>query len=223
VPILRLPSPEESETACCEARQGKIATFKTRSPEETPHSSPHRPLFADQSSACEGSKLDQSIQNVSGYFERSRHPAVSFTSNEGEVRYPSNLRWICVRCTNSCHDLPGRERNILLTMNDITRITRTTKLTAQEFSRSSRGTAPYERKMKKHNGRCVFLQGSRCSIYGTRPLICRFYPFSLRPLGDKMLEVGFDSSCSGIGTGPNRSERFFRGLITLAKKELSPQ
>ena len=223
MPILWLPSPEESETACCEARQGKIATIKTRSPEETPHSSPHRPLFADRSPACEGSNLDQSIRSVSGHVKRSHHPGVSFTSSEGEVRYPADLRWICVRCTNSCHDLPGRERNILLTINDIKRITSATKLASQEFSRSSRGTTPYERKMKKHKGRCFFLQASGCSIYIARPLICRFYPFSLHPSRDKMLEVGFDSSCSGIGKGPNRSERFFRSLVTLAKKELSPQ
>jgi len=167
--------------------------------------------------------LDQSIRSASGHIKRSHHPAVSFTSDEGEVRYPADLRWICVRCANSCHDLPGRERNILLAPKDIKRITSATKLAAQEYSLPSRGTAPYDRRMKKRNGTCIFLQGSRCSIYKARPLICRFYPFSLHPSGDKMLEVGFDSSCSGIGKGPNRGEKFFHNLVALAKKELSPQ
>ena len=173
--------------------------------------------------ASEGSNLDQPIRSAFSHFKRSHHPAVSLTSDEGEIRYPADLRWICVRCTNSCHDLPGRERNILLTTNDIKRITSATRLTAQEYSLSSRGTAPYDRKMRKRKGRCMFLQGSGCSIYRARPLICRFYPFSLRPSGDKMLEVGFDSSCSGIGKGPNRGERFFHNLAALARKELGSQ
>lgn len=164
--------------------------------------------------------MDQSIRTASGRIKRLHHPSVSFTSGEGEVRYPSDLRWVCIRCANSCQDLPGRERNILLAPNDIRRVTSATKLAAQEYSLPSQGTAPYGRKMKKRKGRCIFLRGSRCSIYGARPLICRFYPFSLHPSGDEMLEVGFDSSCSGMGKGPSRGKEFFRDLVALARKEL---
>jgi Fe-S-cluster containining protein len=144
----------------------------------------------------------------------------SFTTKEGEVQYPAHLRWICVRCTKSCRDLPGRTRNILLAQSDIKRITDSKKLTAKEFSVSSRGSFPYIRKMRKLGGRCVFLKDSRCSIYRARPLICRFYPFSLHPAGNKTFEIGFDLSCSGMGKGPYRSERFFRDLVQLANKEL---
>jgi Fe-S-cluster containining protein len=144
----------------------------------------------------------------------------SFTTDEGEVQYPGDLRWICVRCTRSCRDLPGRTRNILLAECDIKRITDSTKLTAKEFSVSSRGSFPYVRKMRKLGGRCVFLKDSRCSIYRTRPLICRFYPFSLNPAGNNTFEIGFDLSCSGMDKGPYRDERFFRDLVELASKEL---
>jgi len=170
--------------------------------------------------ASEGSNLDQSIGSASGHFKRSSHTVVSFTSDEGEVRYPANLTWTCIGCANSCRDLPGRKRNILLVPSDTKRISSATKLTAQEFSLSSPGTVPYDRKMKKHKGKCIFLQGSRCSIYRARPLICRFYPFSLRSLSDGTLEVGFDPSCSGIGKGPSRGEKLFHDLVTLARKEL---
>jgi Fe-S-cluster containining protein len=145
----------------------------------------------------------------------------SFTSDEVEIRYPAHLRWICIRCTNSCRDLPGRRRNILLAPSDIKRITDATKLTTKEFSLPSRGPVPYNRKMKKRKERCVFLQGSRCSIYGARPLICRFYPFSLHPAGDNTFQIGFDASCSGIGKGPHRRQRFFHSLLRLAKRELN--
>jgi Fe-S-cluster containining protein len=144
----------------------------------------------------------------------------SFTTEEGEVQYPAHLRWTCVRCTKSCRDLPGRTRNILLAQSDIKRITDSKKLADKEFSVSSRGSFPYIRKMRRLDGRCVFLQDSRCSIYRARPLICRFYPFSLHPVRNNTFEIGFDLSCSGLGKGPYRSERFFRDLVELANKEL---
>jgi hypothetical protein len=144
----------------------------------------------------------------------------SFTAQEGEVQYPVHLRWTCVRCTKSCRDLPGRTRNILLAQSDIKRITDSTKLAAKEFSASSRGSFPYVRKMRKLGGRCVFLKASRCSIYRARPLICRFYPFSLHPARNNTFEIGLDLSCSGMDKGPYRDERFFRDLVELANKEL---
>jgi Fe-S-cluster containining protein len=139
---------------------------------------------------------------------------------DAEVRYPAGLRWICIRCTNSCRDLPRRIRNILLAESDIKRITKATKLVPEEFSTSSGGSFPYVRRMRKIGGRCIFLRESRCSIYRARPLICRFYPFSLRAATNKTFEIGFDSSCSGMGRGPHRSARFFSGLVELASKEL---
>jgi len=137
-----------------------------------------------------------------------------------EVQYPARLRWTCIRCTKSCRDLPGRTRNILLLEGDIKRITDVTKLAAKDFSASSKGSFPYVRKMRKLGGRCIFLQKSRCSIYEARPLICRFYPFSLRTAANNTFEIGFDPSCSGIGKGPRRNGRFFFGLVGLASKEL---
>jgi Fe-S-cluster containining protein len=165
--------------------------------------------------------LDQSTRRRSSQPKRRQEASASFTSDKGEVRYPAHLRWICLRCTRSCRDLPGRRRNILLAPSDIRRITGAARLTAKEFSVPSRGRVPYERKMRKLRGRCMFLQGSRCSIYGVRPLICRFYPFFLRPARDGTFDIGFDPSCSGMGKGPHRGERFFHSLVGIANRELS--
>lgn len=164
--------------------------------------------------------MDQSARNYSSPPKRTRQCGVLFTSEGEEVLYPLSLSWICVRCTNSCRDMPRRRRKILLVRSDITRITGATRLGEEEFSTSSCGPAPYVRMMKKLKGACIFLQGSRCSVYQARPLICRFYPFSLRPSGDGRLEIGFDSACSGVGKGPTRNEKFFQSLVKLAEKEL---
>ena len=172
-------------------------------------------------SVLEGSDLDQSTESALRGLRSTSQSWASFISSEGEVRYPIHVRWICVRCTNSCRDLPDQRRKILLTSTDLARITNATRLAPKEFSASSRALAPYERMMKKRNGRCIFLRGSKCSIYRSRPLICRFYPFCIGPSGAKGFEVGFDLRCSGIGKGQRRGEKFFRGLVRLAKTELN--
>jgi len=77
--------------------------------------------------------------------------------------------------------------------------------------------------MRKHEGRCTFLRGSRCSIYKARPLICRFYPFFLDRSKEGELKIGYDPACSGVGKGKVRGEKFFEGLAKLAKRELSIQ
>ena len=169
----------------------------------------------------EGSDLDQSMSSALKGLSSTSQSWASFISSEGEVRFPTHVRWTCVRCTNSCRDLPDQRRKILLTSTDIARITNATRLTPKEFSASSRASAPYERMMKKRNGRCIFLHGSKCYIYRSRPLICRFYPFCVGPSGTKTFEVGFDSRCSGFGKGQRRGEKFFRSLVRLAKTELS--
>jgi len=75
--------------------------------------------------------------------------------------------------------------------------------------------------MRKHEGRCIFLRGSGCSIYKARPLICRFYPFFLDRSKEGGLKIGHDPACSGVGKGKVLSEKFFEGLAKLAKRELS--
>jgi Fe-S-cluster containining protein len=47
--------------------------------------------------------------------------------------------------------------------------------------------------LRRNSGACRFLSLDRCSVYGSRPRICRTYPFVLT---DGRLEV---SSCPGLG------------------------
>lgn len=145
------------------------------------------------------------------------------TSGGEVIQYPANLRWKCVRCTNSCRDVSHRKRNILLTAKDTERIEHVTKQKATQFSIASRGCTPYERRMRKIGGRCMFLRGSRCSIYKARPLICRFYPFYLHRSEDGAFQIGFDPACSGIGKGKLLGEEFFLSLVRLARRELPSQ
>lgn len=170
--------------------------------------------------AWKESGLDHLTRKTSGNPVRSSRSYAKLTLDDETVRYPACLRWTCVRCANSCRDLPGHKRSILLTGHDTERIARTTGRATREFSTALRSHFPYERKMKKVRGRCIFLNGSTCSIYKARPLICRFYPFFLRRSGKRALEIGFDPACSGIGSGTVPGEEFYQRLTRLAKREL---
>lgn len=143
--------------------------------------------------------------------------------SEDVIRYPPQLRWVCIRCGNSCHDVGERKRSILLTARDLERITDITLMEPRQYSVASRTGPPYTKMMKKIRGKCLFLQGTECSIYLARPLICRFYPFSLVRSQRGGVRIGFDPACSGIGKGCHRGKRFFHSLARLARGELSQE
>ena len=171
--------------------------------------------------ALEDCKLNQiPHESLGRSLPSSRFPILVGSDREG-VRYPAHLRWTCTRCANSCRDVQGRRRNILLTANDTERIVIATKRRPKEFSVALRGRFPYQRRMRKQEGACVFLKGSKCSVYEVRPLICRFYPFFLHRAEHAELKIGFDPLCSGIGKGKFRGELFFHALLRLAKSELT--
>jgi len=79
----------------------------------------------------------------------------------------------------------------------------------------------YQYKMKKRNGKCIFLDGKACRIYNHRPLICRFYPFSVEKKSNKyVFEIAED--CPGIGLGGVIPCEMFEAMLQEAQKRLSP-
>ena len=130
------------------------------------------------------------------------------------IKYP-NVRWTCKLCGNCCGDMPGRERKILLTEKDLKRIKVSSLVTDNSFFKKNMlENGPYKYEMVKTNGNCIFLSSKRCSIYQNRPMICRFYPFTL--IEDKGYIFDVDHSCQGIGKGITIDEKYFKKLIEEA-------
>jgi len=73
--------------------------------------------------------------------------------------------------------------------------------------------------MKKRGGKCVFLYGKACRIYKIRPLICRFYPFSLKK-GSNGYKFEFSEKCPGIDIGNALKKSDFERMFEEAKKIL---
>lgn len=120
-------------------------------------------------------------------------------------------------CGNCCRDRPGRERRIFLTEADLGQIQKSGVKT-KFYRKSERATGPYEYEMVKKDGGCIFLSGNRCTIYWNRPLICRFYPFTMFEADGYVFDV--DRDCGGLGLGEVVNKRCYSELIREAKKTI---
>lgn len=128
--------------------------------------------------------------------------------------YPKNVSFICNQCGRCCGDTEDIVRHILLLKTDVASISNKLLLRDQEFAEEISGFEPYIYEMKKTKaGKCIFLENNVCTIYEIRPLICRFYPFQLKNLGNNRYSFSYTSTCMGIGKGPCQKRTFFENLF----------
>ena len=134
---------------------------------------------------------------------------------------PNKVQFDCQRCARCCGDTSHRGRNLLLTNSDVKQICKVTEMNPLSFASPISDGGYYQYKMKKRNGKCIFLDGKACRIYNHRPLICRFYPFSVEKKSNKyVFEIAED--CPGIGLGGVIPCEMFEAMLQEAQKRLSP-
>ncbi|MEM3737317.1 MAG: YkgJ family cysteine cluster protein [Candidatus Bathyarchaeia archaeon] len=134
------------------------------------------------------------------------------------VSYPPGIRFLCNRCTICCRNTTTRVRRILLLEQEVLEISEVTSRAISTFAEPSREDSRFPYEMKKIKGRCSFLVGDSCTIYEYRPLICRFYPFSLRRFGG-VYYFHPTKECPAIGDGEELEKGFFENLLRLALKK----
>lgn len=137
------------------------------------------------------------------------------------IKYPKGIAFICLRCGLCCKDSSYKPRLILALRSEVRRISKRTGLKPYDFAEDS-GKQTYGYILKKReDGSCIFLRNNNCSIYKMRPLVCRFYPFYLKQVGNKDYVFSFTKECPGLGRGKPLTGKFFRHLLTYALKELN--
>ncbi|HUW48667.1 MAG TPA: YkgJ family cysteine cluster protein [Patescibacteria group bacterium] len=135
--------------------------------------------------------------------------------------YPENVRFQCTRCTKCCGDTLAKTRHIIMVEVEARRICEATLQPIVAFAHRIEGRAPYVYEMRKNQtGKCVFLKEDSCSVYAFRPLVCRFYPFELKPEERGGHLFSFTNECSGIGEGKRLRLEEFRKLMREAKDRL---
>ena len=118
--------------------------------------------------------------------------------------YGNGLKFECQRCLYCCSYEPGY---VYLSREDIINGANATALSPRDFiSVYCRlvdfGTFSMVSLKEKENYDCIFLTREGCSIYQSRPLQCRTYPFwpSVMESWESWEKEG--RSCPGIGKGP---------------------
>jgi len=130
-----------------------------------------------------------------------------------EFDYPANVRFKCEKCALCCGDTADRVRRILLLKVEAERISRLIGKGVDAFADGVMGFEPYVFQMKKIDGKCVFLEDNKCSVYRVRPLICVFYPFEIREVRENRFVFGFTGECPAIGKGRMLGESYFLNLF----------
>lgn len=134
-----------------------------------------------------------------------------------EFKYPKNVGFDCNFCGRCCGNTEDHTRRILLLKTDVKRIINKTSLNVREFANATSGSEPYMYEMKKtEDFKCFFLKNNSCKIYEIRPLICRFYPFELKNLGNKNYSFSYTTKCPGIGQEFPLKRKFFEKLFKEA-------
>jgi Fe-S-cluster containining protein len=139
--------------------------------------------------------------------------------------YPTALRFQCTKCGICCGDTNEKIRHILLLSTEVEQITAATSQPISDFAVKIEAKTPYSHEMKKtaENGKCVFLEENRCTIYSLRPLICRFYPFELKIAANRKHKFLHTDECPGIGKGKTLSKNYFEALFQLARTKTKAQ
>jgi Fe-S-cluster containining protein len=108
-------------------------------------------------------------------------------------------------------------RHILLLREEAWAISRVVLKPVEVFAIEIEGRQPYVYEMRKtsREGKCFFLHGKDCGVYGQRPLVCRFYPFKLATLrGEQRFRC--TSECPGVGKGGRLERAYFEELFRQA-------
>lgn len=134
---------------------------------------------------------------------------------------PKDTRFECQRCARCCGDTSHRGRNLLLTKSEVEMISARSGLNPLAFCSPVSNNGHYQYRMKKRGGKCVFLEGKACRIYDIRPIVCRFYPFSMFKK-KKTYVFGVAEDCPGVGLGEVLPCEKFEGMVTEAHIKLRP-
>jgi Fe-S-cluster containining protein len=131
------------------------------------------------------------------------------------LSYPRDLFFECIKCGLCCRDTGSHRRKIILTSKDIDNIVEVTHQIPKDFCKVTHAAPkPFSHIMKKTSGSCLFLDGdSTCSMYDSRPLICRCYPFAVEYEGSNVIAFTTSSKdCPGLGRGKRLPRDFFEKL-----------
>ena len=128
-------------------------------------------------------------------------------SSGAKVFYSEGLRFECTRCNRCCRHEPGY---VFLTRTDLKTLVKATGLSEGEFNRRYTKTVRMGEITRlslkeKRNYDCIFWENDGCTVYESRPLQCRAFPFWAHNVDTQESWERASRDCPGIGRGPIHS------------------
>lgn len=116
------------------------------------------------------------------------------------------VRFQCQPDCGRCCTREAREGSVFLEPEDVLRLSRGLGISARAFVREFTRNECGELELRAgEDGRCRFLEDTRCTVYEARPLQCRTYPFlpldGFTPIESPYTWKREKTFCPGIGKG----------------------
>ena len=136
--------------------------------------------------------------------------------------YAGGLRFSCKRCSACCRHEAGF---VFLSEKDVASLKTALIMELEEFLEIycrwiPMGNGKDSLSLKeKSNFDCIFWQIDGCSVYGTRPLQCRAFPFWSSVVADKEAWEMAAKECPGMNSGDLHSHESIKNWLVIRKKE----
>jgi uncharacterized protein len=138
-----------------------------------------------------------------------------------EVFYKYGLRFECTRCSRCCRHTPGY---VFLSATDLDALIHATQTPRPEFLRTycrqiPLGLVTRVSLKEKANLDCIFWETGGCSVYESRPLQCRSFPFWSACVSSPEEWELHARQCPGIGKGALHSQKEIEGWLAQRFEE----
>ena len=109
---------------------------------------------------------------------------------------------------------------VYLSLLDRKRLAKFFNLSLNKFTKKfcNKNNKYYHLKELKKNEDCIFLVNKKCSVYKSRPIQCRTWPFWKENLNSKGWRMDIYKFCPGIGKGKFFSKKNIQKIINEDEK-----
>ena len=125
------------------------------------------------------------------------------------------IRFECQGSGNCCVSR-GTYGFVYLSNKDIKKLSDGFKITEQNFVKNYCQKTDgfiHLKELKKNNGNCIFLKDNKCTVYKSRPIQCRTWPFWPENMNTKTWNNEISKNCPGIGKGKKISSKLIKKYL----------
>ena len=119
------------------------------------------------------------------------------------------IRFECQGSGNCCVSR-GNYGFVYLSKKDIKKLSDEFKITEKNFVKNYCQKTDgfiHLKELKKNNGNCIFLKDNKCTVYKSRPIQCRTWPFWPENMNTKTWNNDIAKNCPGVGKGKVKTKK----------------